>query len=368
MRIESILGDGTPDARTLTVGIHPTEKEGFTARWEAALRARGVAVKTLDLLGERPLDQVAGCDGVMWHWAQYPHERRLAALPILRVIETHSRIPVFPDLATCWHFDDKIAQAYLLEALGIPAPKTWVFWRRQDALDWCEGAAYPLVAKLAVGAGSANVLLIRDAAAARRYVERCFSGSGILVRPPLPAAGAARLLARLKRAAKRAALAVPYVVANRFPSMPDRTYWIPQKNYALFQEFMPGNEFDTRVTVVGNRAFAYRRFNRPNDFRASGSGNFDVDPKAIDLRCVREAFESSRKLDAQSMAYDWLFRADGSGPVTGEISYGYVDWMIEKCPGHWDRDLHWHEGRLWPEEAHVDDYLARIRQGAGQAP
>ncbi len=354
--------------KDLVVGIHPEGAESFTARWESALRTRGVAVKLLDLLGEDPLGQVVGCDGVMWHWAQYPHERRMLALPLLRVIETHLRIPVFPDMATCWHFDDKIAQSYLLKALGIPAPKTWVFWRRADALAWCETAAYPVVAKLAVGAGSTNVALVRDVAAARSYVERCFSGSGILVRPPLPRGGIPRLLAQFKRTAKRAAQAVPYVLANHFPSMPDRTYWMPQKNYALFQEFMPGNNFDTRVTVVGNRAFAYRRFNRPNDFRASGSGNFDVDPSAIDRRCIRDAFESSRKLGSQSMAYDWLFRADGSGPVTGEISYGYVDWMIEKCPGHWDSDLNWHEGRLWPEEAHVDDFLKRIRQGAGRAP
>src|SRR6185503_17089802 len=50
----------------------------------------------------------------------------------------------------------------------------------------------------------------------------------------------------------------------------------PNTGYILLQEFLSNNKFDTRVTVIGNRAFAYRRFNRPNDFRASGSGNFDV--------------------------------------------------------------------------------------------
>jgi hypothetical protein len=264
-------------AEQMRIGIH-AGGEGFSERWALALKARGVTVKALDLLGADPLSQAADCCGVMWHWSHYPHEVRLAALPILRVIEEQLQIPVFPDMATCWHFDDKVAQSYLMKALGIPQPRTWVFWRKADALVWCAQAEYPVVAKLSGGAGSMNVQLIRSSAEAMAYVEQCFSGSGIVIHPALPASGCDRLRARLKRALKRAVQAGPYVWANRFPAMPDQTFWAPQKNYALFQEFMPGNEHDTRVTVIGDRAFAYRRFNRPNDFRASGSGNFNVEP------------------------------------------------------------------------------------------
>ena len=338
---------------------------GFAPRWAEALRSRGAEVRELDLLGPDPLGQIAGCDGVMWHWYHYPSEIRWAALPILRVVAERLHIPVFPDLATCWHFDDKIAQAYLLEALGIPHPKTWVFWRKTDAWDWCEKATYPLVAKLSGGAGSQNVHLIRDAAEGRAYVKQCFSGSGILVRPFSPPGIRARPWSRLKRAAWRAAQVAPYVLANRFPSLPDQTYWMPHKNYALFQEFVVGNEFDVRVTVVGNRAFAFRRMNRPGDFRASGSGNIDYRPTAIDSRCVRLAFEAAHKLNSQSMAFDFLCRGEGRDPVVGEISYCYADWAVQKCPGHWDSGLNWHEGQQWPEEAHVEDFLMRIRAGTG---
>ncbi len=340
------------------------DAKSFAGRWGAALRARGIQVRELDLLGADPLKQVAGCAGVMWHWYHYPSEIRGAALPILRTIEEHLRIPVFPDLATCWHFDDKIAQSYLLDALDIPHPKTKVFWRKADALQWCEKAEYPMVAKLSGGAGSQNVRLIRHAAEAQAYVKQCFSGSGVVILPPLPEGSAARLWARLKRAAKRAAQAAPYVFSNRFPAFPDQTYWMPHKNYALFQEFLPGNEFDTRVTVVGDRAFAFRRMNRPGDFRASGSGRIDHDPGAIDLRCVAAAFAAARKLGAQSMAFDFMFRGEGREPVVGEISYAYADWAVEKCPGHWDSNLNWREGPLWPEEAHVEDFLGLIRATA----
>lgn len=337
--------------------------DGFAARWEEILRRRGVGVRRLDLLGPKPLEQVPDCDGVMWHWYHYPHEVRWAALPLLRILEEYLHIPVFPDLATCWHYDDKIAQAYLLEALGIPHPRTWIFWRKEEALAWCAQASYPVVAKLAVGAGSRNVRRLLSAAAARKYVAQCFSGSGVVVQPPLPSGGIACAWAQIRRTLKRVAQAGPYIWANRFPDLPDQTFWMPQKNYALFQEFLPGNEFDTRVTVIGNRAFAYRRFNRPGDFRASGSGHFDVDPGKVDLRCVITAFAAAGKLKSQSLAFDFLFRGSEREPVVGEISYAYVDWMVEMCPGHWDAGLNWHEGRLWPEEAHVEDFLARIRAG-----
>jgi len=344
---------------TLTIGIQPSRKIDFSARWAEALQARGVTVKWLDLLGESPLEQVEGCDGVMWHWGHNPHGARMAALPLLRVIEEHLRIPVFPSMATCWHYDDKIIQAYLLEALAISIPKTWVFWQKERALDWCKVAPYPVVSKLSGGASSKNVKLIRTCREAQQYVRQCFSGTGILIRPPLPEGAVARLWTQLKRIPRRALQAVAYVGWNQFPPLPSQSFWMPQKNYALFQEFLPDNAYDTRVTVIGNRAFAYRRFNRPNDFRASGSGNFDVDPQGIDLRCISSAFIAAQKLRSQSMAFDFMFRGAEREPVVGEVSYCYVDWMVQKCPGHWDADLNWCEGHLWPEEAHVEDFLVK---------
>ena len=42
--------------------------------------------------------------------------------------------------------------------------------------------------------------------------------------------------------------------------------------YVYFQDFIPQNNFDIRVCVVGDKAFAIKRMVRENDFRASGSG------------------------------------------------------------------------------------------------
>jgi hypothetical protein len=117
--------------------------------------------------------------------------------------------------------------------------------------------------------------------------------------------------------------------------------------------------------VIGDRAFGFQRMNRPNDFRASGSGNLVFNPDLIDRRCIDIAFRVSRQGKFQSMAYDFLFK--NGEPVICEVSYAYADWAVHSCPGHWDSNLNWIDGQMWPEEAQAEDFLARIQiaKGAG---
>lgn len=133
----------------------------------------------------------------------------------------------------------------------------------------------------------------------------------------------------------------------------------PEKGYAYFQDFVPDNQFDTRVTVIGDRAVAYIRKVRPGDFRASGSGDMDYDPRNIRLQCVQVAFEVTQRVGSQSMAFDFLIERDGR-PMIVEVSYCYVPDFVYNCPGHWDRQLIWHEGHMWPEEAILIDLLEDV--------
>jgi hypothetical protein len=124
----------------------------------------------------------------------------------------------------------------------------------------------------------------------------------------------------------------------------------------LFQKFLPNNLFDTRVSIIGERAFAFRRFNRENDFRASGSGRINYDINKIDLHSVEIAFNISNKLNFQSMAYDFLFNERKELEIC-EVSYTYVDTAVYNCPGFWDKDLSWHEGHFWPKYCQLVDAL-----------
>ena len=46
-----------------------------------------------------------------------------------------------------------------------------------------------------------------------------------------------------------------------------------------------------------------------------------------------------------------------------EVSYCYVAEFVHNCVGHWDDQLNWHPGQVWPEEAILMDLLQTISQG-----
>jgi glutathione synthase/RimK-type ligase-like ATP-grasp enzyme len=349
----------------MIIGIHPDNMWGcsFSEKWTEFLAKRGVEVRRLDLLAADFLEQAAGCDGIMWRWFHIQQDKE-SAKRILYTLESCLNKPVFPNNNTAWHFDEKTAQFFLLKALGVPIPDTWVLWDYQEAVQWCRSASYPLVFKLSVGAGSSNVLKIESQGDALKLVERMFK-KGVF--PMTMNEYGGKLLPKTFRELKgkllRPVFAFTYLVSGEYPPVPGPWWWKPEYGYAFFQEFLPENAFDTRVTVIGDRAFAFRRMNRPDDFRASGSGALDYDPSKIDTRCIEIAFDVSTKAKFQTMAYDFLYK-DGL-PVVCEISYTFVDEAVYNCPGHWDSSLSWHAGHLWPEEAQCDDFIREVSLRTG---
>jgi len=335
--------------------------QSFSNRWIELLPQWGHEPVVVDAEKRDFFDRVAACDGFMWTILQSVNSRHFGRR-VLAALEHGMGIPVFPSWETIWHFDDKIGQDYLLRAANIPTPDTHVFWYRRDAVEFCRAAKYPLVLKLAAGIMSRNVTLARDFAEAEYWINRMF-GAGVvsLEKPQIGGIRGARQ--RLRDAVRLLAKGIPPGVSP-FAEV--------QRSYFFAQEFLAGNEFDHRVTVVGNRAFAFRRHNRPNDFRASGSGRIDWDQSKIDPAMVRLAFGAQRKLGAQSLAIDGLYR--NGEPVVGEISYIYEGWAVAACPGHWelhgephDGRLDWVEGSVRPDDAILEDFLALVARRKGEA-
>ena len=348
----------------MIIGVHPDNNLGtsFSVKWIEFLKARGVEVKILNLLARDFLEQLEGCDGVMWRWFHLEQDKQ-SVKNILYVIENYLKIPVFPNNNTAWHFDEKVTQWYIFKVLRVAQPETWIFWDRESALEWAKSAPYPVVFKLSVGAGSSSVQQVKSETDAVFLINKMFE-RGIFpmtmneFKYTLKPKSRKELVATLMRPLD----ACRYIIRNEFPPLP-KDWWKPECGYVLFQEFLPGNEFDTRVTIIGDRAFAFRRMNRPGDFRASGSGNLDTNPDYIDKRCLEMAFEVSRKGNFQTMAFDFLYK-DGN-PIVCEISYTFVSSAVESCPGHWDSQFNWHEGPMWPEEAQVEDFLAEVSSRSG---
>jgi glutathione synthase/RimK-type ligase-like ATP-grasp enzyme len=334
------------------------EVQSYSDRWRVVARNKGAEVKIVDAFAPDFFDRLNGCDGFMWRFG-YAARQRLFARRLLPAVEHGLGIPVFPSWKTAWHFEDKIGQNYLLQAAKIPTPRTWVFWYLEAAIDFCSRASYPLVLKLAIGFQSANVRLLNDPDEATNWARLMF-GPGTTSLAQTFSAGRRSALRRVHDAAR--ALSGRTVVEKYKKAE-------LQQGYFFVQEFLPANEFDTRVTIIGNRAFAFRRFNRPNDFRASGSGKINWDPADIDLETVRLAFQVAQQLGTQSLAVDALRRAEDRLII--EISYTYASWAVRDCPGHWvlhgdpqRGELEWVAGHLSSEDAILEDFLAVIRRSA----
>ncbi|MFH1070226.1 MAG: hypothetical protein V1794_11455 [Candidatus Glassbacteria bacterium] len=339
----------------MLVGLqHFTDTNGrylpVLAAYEKILAHNGL--EFIRLRADQPdfFERVKECELFILRWGHYDSDRQLARA-VLPVVETELGVKCFPDLRTAWPYDDKIRQWLLFRAHGLPMVETRVFWDRQEALAWAGTAAYPQVFKLAGGAGSTSVVLVESCSEAKNLIRRMF-GRGLYPERFLHRGNLRWQFFDPVREIRRQA----GNLLRRLRGIDPSPWWQIQKNYALFQRFLPGNAFDTRVTVVGGRVFAFRRLVRTCDFRASGSGRIDYDPAAIDRRCLRLALDISQKLGFYCMAYDFLFNQTGE-PEVCEISYTFQSRAVRDCPGWWDSWLAWHEGSFWPEYLHLADLL-----------
>lgn len=339
---------------TLMLAIQPDEvhhkngeAQSFSARWTELAGAAGHRVRRVDVYRPDIVDQLAGADAFMWRPPLSVRNRELSRrlMPALEL----AGLPAFPSRRTLWHSEDKIAQSYLLKAIGVPVAETWVFWHLQTALEFLASATYPMVMKLSAGFQSNAVQLLRTPDEAAYWARRMFTtGATAFDRMSVWQRRWGEALRGVKLAAGR-------------PLHPSLEY-----GCLYVQEFLPGNDHDTRVTVIGNRAFAFRRQNRPNDFRASGSGRLDWDPVPIDRRHLRLAFRVAGALGTQSLGVDLLYR-DGE-PVVCETTYTFASWAVRDCPGHWrlegtpeDGDLAWVDGRQRPDDAIFADFVGALK-------
>jgi hypothetical protein len=256
----------------------------------------------------------------------------------------------FPSYADRWHFDNKIAQAYLSNEMRFPFVPTMVFWNYGDAVAFIEQAEYPQILKLSFGAGAGNVAKIESRKDALQLLNRSFFST---IRSGEPIAPSLRQHAEFRFGRFKNGIKKMIRYRGFHPE-----YWRESSQYALFQRFIPNNSYDTRVTIIGNRAFAFRRMNRPGDFRASGSGMIDYSPTGIDVRQISIGFEVSDALGTNSLALDFLHDEDGN-PLIGEFGYRYVTDALRPCSGVWNRDLSWIENDKSPELLQLETLLDR---------
>jgi glutathione synthase/RimK-type ligase-like ATP-grasp enzyme len=335
----------------MKIAIH-NRPGSYSDRWISYCKTKGIEHKLVNCYANDIIAQLADCDALMWHFPNWIYRDSLFAKQLIHTIEFSGK-RVFPDSNSCWHYDDKIAQKYLLEAINAPMPPTYIFYSKTEALNWIEKATFPKVFKLRRGAASQNVKLVKSAAQARKLVLKAF-GIGF---SPFDRKGYlkeriyryhelndsfAGILKGLGR----------LIIPTEYEKLYDR-----EKGYIYFQDYIPNNNYDIRINVIDNKAFGFKRLIRKNDFRASGSGKILYEKQHFPIETIKKSFELAEKLKSKCIDFDFVYDSN-ENPLLTEISYAFTLKTYDPCTGYWDRELRFHEGSFIPQNWMVDSVTA----------
>jgi len=315
------------------VAIHPDKVEtdggfqSFSMKWLDALSSSSsIETREVNVFSPDFVADLRDADAFMWRTSNPGHFETLRR--IMPAINRGLAIPTFPPSNLALLVHDKIAQSYLFQTHNLPFPKTEAFFNYDLAMEHIETHTYPKVVKFIGGSSSDGVGLVRDRDEAARYVRAMF-GPGLQSMGELNETSFRLALKKVRNGLQDIAGSS----AARRPKI--------QHGYAYFQDFIPDNTNDIRITVIGQYALGFRRFNRPDDFRASGSGLLDWDPTKVPNSAVSLAFRVSKELNLPFVAVDVLY--DGNAAIICELNFAYRAWAVDRCPGYWllneDNDL-----------------------------
>lgn len=340
----------------MKIGIQHTPI-GFNNLWISYCEENDIPYKLINCYEDNIINQLEDCDAFMWNHDLLTLKDNIIAKRLLFALE-HSGKITFPRFEEGWHYDDKIGQKFLLESLKAPMVPTYLFVEKSSALEWIAGTDFPKVFKLKGGAGSSNVKLIKNKKTAIKFVDKAF-GKGF---KPI---SKRYFLDESIRKYKENEIGLLSLCKSLIRSiLPLNRSFINQRDrgYIYFQEFIPDNSFDIRIVVINqNKAFGIKRYNRKNDFRASGSGKIEhLDESNCPEECLRIAFSTTKKLNMDSIAYDFVFGTNGK-PLIVEISFAYGH-KASKASGYWDFNLNWHSKKINMQEWMIQNVMKRIME------
>ncbi|MBU4485848.1 MAG: hypothetical protein KKD38_02875 [Candidatus Delongbacteria bacterium] len=178
--------------------------------------------------------------------SQYP-EYYSAFEDILLLIKENGGI-LIPEFSHFRSHENKFFQELIKTDLKIISPQSWLISSLEEGLKKIPEIDFPIVAKLSTGFGSKSVSLLKNRVETIKYLKN-------------------NLITVIKKRKN---------IFKYFKQISYLTGKHPLKvGKIILQEYIDGIENDWKILVFGNRIFYLKRYFRENDFRASGSGNFD---------------------------------------------------------------------------------------------
>ncbi len=113
----------------MRIGIHRS-KGSFSDRWIPYCESNNINYKLVDCYRTDIINQLADCDALMWHFNHKSPKASKFARQLIYAVQAAGKA-VFPDYNTVWHFDDKVGQKYLLEAINAPLVPSCAFYDKK---------------------------------------------------------------------------------------------------------------------------------------------------------------------------------------------------------------------------------------------
>jgi glutathione synthase/RimK-type ligase-like ATP-grasp enzyme len=199
----------------------------------------------------------------------------------LMILAREKHFPMFPCLDEVLIYENKRFFSYWLKANNLPHPKTHVFYDRKETEKFLSETAFPVVAKLNIGASGNGVQILKNKDAADRYIHEIFtSGKTSRVGPRLDKGHI------IKRVAAK--LLDPKSLIERL-----RVYKTVsgdvQKGFCIFQEFIK-HDYEWRVVRIGDSFFAHKKLLKKDKASGSLEKKYDNPPLKL-LEFVKEITE-----------------------------------------------------------------------------
>ena len=269
------------------------------------------------------LKKAESLDVIFWHVQSNPCDLSIARHRIY-ILDVLLKKHCFPSFHEIWQYEDKMKSNDLFDIFDIPHVNSFVSYDFVEALNYVDTVKYPLIAKTKTGASSSGVIKITDKENAKKYVHQAFSKAGR---------------------------------KSIFPYYRD-------KNYVLFQEFVPDAEYDLRIMLVGNKAFGYYRYPKKGGFKASGSGIYQK--KAIPDEALLIAIKTRDRLGLRLSGVDMLYSIARDKYLVIEASlFNQIDspaqLELDGVPGYYDisdvENITFVPGKYWIHELVCEEIL-----------
>lgn len=318
--------------------LHSTN---WSLAWEEYCKENNIYYKIVNPYKVGVISELMDFDIILWHYSNYSFKDMLMAKNILFTMEEHGK-KVFPSFKDAWHFDDKLAETYLLESINAPIPKSYYYYDSKSLEADINNLSFPIIAKLRNGSGSHNVKMLKSKQELYSYSKKMFT-SGISSAPSLlyKASSNIKSSKSIKTFINR---------AKRIPeflrSLSNAKKFNIERGYVYLQEFIPNDGYDLKIVVVGNKLSFIGRNIREGEFRASGGGDLFYDRNRVTQDVINSAFKTSDDLGFKCMGYDYVIdNITGVGKII-EISYGFSHQAVLDANGFFDRNGEWHNEPL----------------------